>query len=107
MRKRHWTFLLAATMLVFAGVVVACGDDDSNPDQPKDGGTDSPMGNPDTGPLPDTGAPDGGSDSGCTFATYVIYLINNKTNAQAKPDTTLGAQCADTTSQADFKSLFP
>ena len=50
---------------------------------------------------------DTGVDGGCTFASYVIGLVSTQTNATALPDTTLGAGCAESTDQAEFKSLFP
>jgi hypothetical protein len=42
----------------------------------------------------------------CTFASYVLGLIQNDTTATAKPDTTLGAGCTPTTTQMAFSSLF-
>ena len=97
--RSKWALLLVTTIACGA-LSAACGDDDDNGDKPKidAGGVDSGGGGGE-------GGPDGGS--GCTFATYVIGLINTKTTASAQPDTTLGAGCKDTTSQAEFKPLFP
>lgn len=104
MRKWSLAFLVIST-LACGGLVAACGDDDEgNPAQPDSGLVDGPGGN-ETGPG--DGGGEGGGDAGCTFATYVIGLINNSTTATAQPDTTLGAQCKDSTDQAEFKSLFP
>ena len=98
--RSKWALLLVTTIACGA-LSAACGDDDDNGDKPKidAGGVDSGGGGG------GEGGPDGGS--GCTFATYVIGLINTKTTASAQPDTTLGAGCKDTTSQAEFKPLFP
>jgi len=99
--RRTWAFLLAC-VVACSGLAVACGDDDDG------GGTDS--GGPETGNN-ETGTVDGGDGGdgggGCTFATYVIGLVNTQTNATAQPDKTLGAGCKDTTTQAEFKPLFP
>ena len=101
MRKKYWMLLLAST-IACAGLAVACGDDDDNPTTPP-----VEAGLTETGPIPEGGPlPDGG-DAGCTFASYVIGLINTQTTAGAQPDKTLGAGCTDTTDQAAFKPLFP
>lgn len=105
MRRWYWG-LLVASSIACAGLTVACGDDDDNPNTPTDGGPiNNPEGSTVDGPV--TPPTEGGVDGGCTFATYVIGLVNTQTNATAKPDTTLGAGCKDTTTQAEFKPLFP
>ena len=109
MRKRHWSLILASC-IAFGGLAVACGDDESNPATPGDGGgggteTSVPP-NPEGGPLPDGSVPDA-ADGGCNFATYVKGLIATQTTAMALPDTTLGAGCVDNKDQAEFKPLFP
>lgn len=94
--------------LAFAGALalVACGDDDNGAtDQPDGTSSSSSSGGLDGG-VPDGASPDG-AVPGCTFATYVIGLVGTSTNATALPDTTLGASCAESTSQDEFKSLFP
>ena len=99
--------LLTTTVIACAGMTAACGDDTGvNPQQdaghPADGGGG---GGSDGG---GGGGSDGGGEGGaCTFATYVVGLVTTSTSASAKPDTTLGAGCADTTSQTEFQSLFP
>ena len=94
MNRWFWT-LITGGCIALASFSVACGDDDDNPVNPTDGGND--VDNPDGNPL----------DGGCTFASYTIGLITNSTTATAQPDTTLGVNCAETTSQDAFKSLFP
>jgi hypothetical protein len=107
MRKSVWLFVTAVAT-ASAALTVACGDDDSVTAGAVDAGNDTgvtpadggpPVLPPDAAPKPDAG--------GCTFATYVIGLVNGSTNATAAPDTTLGATCTDSTSQDEFKSLFP
>lgn len=95
MNRWFWT-LITGGCIALASMSVACGDDDDNP-VTNDGGPNA------DGDIPDGALPDGG----CTFATYVIGLINNPNANTAAPDTTLGANCADTTTQAEFASLFP
>lgn len=105
MKHLKWALMLATTMAC-GGLAVACGDDDSanNPGKTDaGGGIDSGGGGGGGG----GGNDGGGSDAGCTFATYVIGLVNGSTTPTAKPDTTLGAGCKDTTDQAEFKPLFP
>lgn len=105
MRKSVWLFMTAITLST--GILaVACGDDDDNPAGPGvDGGRDTGPNNlPDTGP-PGPG-PDGG-DGGCTFAGFVINLVNTQTSATALPSADLGDRCTPSNSQDDFKSLFP
>ena len=103
MRKRHWSLILA-TSIAFAGLSVACGDDDDSPANPVDGGKETSVPpNPEAGPNPEGGPVDGG----CNFATYVKGLIATQTTASALPDTTLGAGCVDNKDQAEFKPLFP
>lgn len=100
--------LVLASALALGLVVVACGDDDGA--APDDGTSSSSSGGTDAGPNPnppDGATPDGGPPPGCTFASYVLTLVNGSTTATAQPDTTLGASCADSTSQDEFKSLFP
>ncbi len=101
--QRHLPCLALAGALL----LVACGDDDGGAMDPPDGGasSSSSSGGVD-GSAPDGASPDG-AVPGCTFATYVIGLVTASTNATAQPDTTLGASCADSTSQDEFKSLFP
>ncbi len=107
MRKRHWSLILA-TCIAFGGLTVACGDDEQSPDNPLDGGKETSVPpNTEGGPDPDGSVPDGGSDGGCNFATYVKGLIATQTTAMALPDTTLGAGCVDNKDQAEFKPLFP
>ena len=106
MRRTYWTLFLATTIAAAGVLTAACGDDDTGA-----GGTDSglettPPTPPPPNPPPPPPGPDGG-DAGCTFATYVIGLITNSTTASAKPDPSLGAGCKDTTTQAEFKPLFP
>lgn len=92
--KSLWLFLsIAATATAL--MAVACGDDDDNNNN---------------NPTVDGGNPDGSNngDAGCTFAGYVIDLINTQTNATATPaGGDLGASCTPATSQDEFKSLFP
>lgn len=95
--RKYWALMLAGTVAC-ASMSVACGDDDDDDTKPLIEAGEG--GNPE-------GGGEGGPDGGCTFATYVIDLINTKTTAQAAPDTTLGAGCKDSTDQAEFKSLFP
>ncbi len=95
MNRWFWT-LITGGCIALASMSVACGDDDDSPVGPGDGGGG------------DTGQTDGETpDGGCTFASYTIGLITNSTTNTAVPDTTLGANCAETTSQDAFKSLFP
>lgn len=101
MRKCYWSFILAGT-IALGSLSVACGDDDDNAN-PTDGGNREGSINPEGGPNPEGGGPDGG----CTFASYVIGLVNTQTTAAALPDTTLGAGCKESTDQAEFKALFP
>jgi hypothetical protein len=107
MRRLLWTFLTAGA-IASGAVVAACGDDDngsappSNTDGGRDGST-TPTADGGAG-TPDTGSPDGGA---CTFAGYVINLINTQTTASAVPTANLGDTCTPSTSQADFASLFP
>lgn len=107
MQKRHWSLILATT-IAFAGLAVACGDDEQDAATPVDGGRETtvppnPNPNPEAGPNPEGGPVDGG----CNFATYVKGLIATQTTAMALPDTTLGAGCVDNKDQAEFKPLFP
>jgi hypothetical protein len=87
-------------------LTAACGDDD-DVKATTDGGSSS--GNPvvPDGSVPDPRPDSGPPDAGCTFAGYVINLITTSTTASAVPDTTLGDSCTPSTSQDDFKSLFP
>lgn len=96
MNRWFWT-LLGASTIAFGALNVGCGDDDVNGGA-KDAGGDVDINNPDGG--------DGGGPC-ASFASYVINLINTQTTASAQPDTTLGAGCPDSTSQDEFKSLFP
>lgn len=98
--RRTWAFLLAC-VVACGGLAVACGDDDDG----GGGGTDA--GNETSNNETGTGDGGDGGDAGCTFASYVIGLVNTQTNATAQPDKGLGAGCADTTDQAAFKPLFP
>ena len=98
--------MIAAGAIAFGALSVACGDDDSSPAGPPDGGAvpgpgPGPGPNPDAGPTPDSG------DAGCTFAGYVINLVNTQTTSSSQPDPSLGQQCTDTTDQAAFQPLFP
>jgi hypothetical protein len=102
MKQMKWALLLTAAVACSA-FAVACGDDEQANPALDAGGAETGPG-PEAGPGP---GPDGGPDSGCTFATYVIGLVNTSTTATAQPDTTLGAGCKDSTDQAEFKSLFP
>lgn len=97
--RSKWALLLVTTIACGA-LSAACGDDDDNGDKPRvdAGGIDTGVGN---------GGDGGDGGPNCTFASYVIGLVNTKTTASAQPDTTLGAGCKDTTSQAEFKPLFP
>lgn len=100
--RKSWA-LLGVVTIAFSGLTAACGDDDGAASADRqDAG---PGGRTDSG----GGGGDGGRDGGgaCTFATYVIGLVQSSTNATAQPDTTLGAGCKDTTDQAEFKPLFP
>ncbi len=109
----RWILTLLATASITVGVfgLGGCGDDAVTT---TDGGTDAiapppPPNPPPPNPPPPNPPPppiDGGPDA-CTFATYVINLINTQTNATSKPDPTLGQGCKETTTQADFKALFP
>ncbi len=103
MMRKSWAFVMVTT-IACAGMTVACGNDDSGDSARQDAGpgpgVDSGGGGGDGG----GGGPDGGA---CTFASYVIGLVTTSTNATAKPDPSLGAACKETTSQAEFKSLFP
>ncbi len=98
MMRRTWALLMATT-IACAGMTAACGDDDDNAARPDAG----------PGPGGDSGGGDGGGGEGgaCTFASYVIGLVTTSTNATATPDPSLGAACKETTSQAEFKPLFP
>jgi hypothetical protein len=100
--------LVTAGALALGSLTVACGDDDSGATDGTDGGasSSSSSGGPD-GSTGDGGANPDGATGACTFATYVIGLVGSSTNATALPDTTLGASCAPSTSQDEFKSLFP
>ena len=112
MRKSVWLFLTAITVATVS-LAVACGDDDDSPPTPGvDAGKDVTVTPPpDTGPpkpLPDTGPPpDSGVDAGCTFAGFVIKLVNTQTTQSAIPSADLGDSCKPATSQDEFKSLFP
>jgi hypothetical protein len=101
MKQLKWALLLTAAVAC-SGFAVACGDDEQAANPGLDGGGGEGGPGPEGGPNPD-----GGPDSGCTFATYVIGLVNKSTTATAQPDPTLGAGCKDSTDQAEFKSLFP
>lgn len=90
--KSLWLFLsIAATATAL--MAVACGDDDDN----------------NNNPTIDAGRADGSNngDAGCTFAGYVIDLVNTQTTASAIPTADLGDSCTPATSQDEFKSLFP
>ena len=100
MKQFKWALLLATT-IACGGLAVACGDDDQASPANIDGG------GPETGSTEGGNNEGGGKDAGCTFATYVIGLVTTSTTDTAKPDPSLGAGCADTTSQAEFKPLFP
>jgi hypothetical protein len=99
---------MAFAITAGAALVVACGDDDS--------GASSSSGGVDSGPGVDGSKVDSGSSSGnvdsgdagtqCTFAGFVINLINTDTTASAQPSTDLGDNCTPSTDQADFQSLF-
>lgn len=89
---------LAATGLLFGALTVACSDDDS---------ANNPGTTPGTGNDGGTVDATTGGDAGCTFAGYVIGLIDSQTNATAAPASDLGDSCTPSASQADFKSLFP
>ncbi len=96
--RRTWALLLAGT-LAFGSLAIACGDDDDASPKPV------------TEAGSETGSNEGGTDGGdggtCTFASYVINLVNTQTNAAAQPDKGLGAGCKESTTQAEFKPLFP
>jgi hypothetical protein len=107
MRRLLWTFLTAGA-LASGFAVAACGEDDNAGSSGSTPDSGSPTGTPDSGfPTgnPDSGGPDAG-DGGCTFAGFVINLINTQTTPAALPSTDLGHQCAPSTSQTDFASLF-
>lgn len=85
---KRWTLLLFASALCIAPVLAACGDDESNNDNPTDGGPGMDVGLVDTGPNPT----DGGGDSAdgnvdtTSFPKYVKSLIELKTDDKGKPD---------------------
>jgi hypothetical protein len=102
---KRWIWI-SLTLPALACTVVACGDDDNGGGPGKtDGGTDGQTPGNDGGP-PGDGGRDGGPNQ-CTFAGYVINLINTQTTPSAVPTTDLGDQCTPSTSQADFQTLFP
>jgi hypothetical protein len=95
---------MAAITMSTAALAVACGDDDSSSSS-SSGGVDAgkdtgPVITPDTGPGPDAG-------TNCTFASFVINLVNTQSNNTALPSADLGEKCTETTSQDEFKPLFP
>lgn len=108
MRSPPLPLLLAGALAL--ATVVACSDGDPDATDVPDGGasssSSSSSGGVDGGTT-DGAVPPDGSTSGCTFASYVIGLVTSSTTATAVPDTTLGAGCTDSTSQDEFKSLFP
>jgi hypothetical protein len=100
LRRWLWTSI-ATCALASSMLVIACGDDDAAPATPKDGG-DTPEGSGDI-----DGAKADSGDAGCTFAGYVTNLITTQTTSTALPATNLGESCTPSTSQDDFKPLFP
>ncbi len=101
MRKTLWAVLTLVTVAT-ASLAVACGDDDDNVTPKTDAGNEATV----TPPGPPGPGPDGGGDAGCTFAGYVIGLINTQTTPMAQPTMDLGDKCTPSTSQDDFKPLF-
>lgn len=106
--RRTIVCMIAAGALAFGSLSVACSDDSGGSSS---GATPDSGPGPGPGPGPGTDSgpnpmPDGG-DAGCTFASYVINLVNTQTTSTSQPDPSLGQQCADTTSQAEFAPLFP
>ena len=105
--RRTFLCMIAAGAVAFASLSVACGDDDSgaSPTSPDSGPGPGP--GPGTGPGPGPGPTPDGGDAGCTFASYVINLVNTQTTSSSQPDPTLGQQCAESTAQSEFAPLFP
>jgi hypothetical protein len=108
-----------AAAAVACAALVGCGGDDNNGGgaHPSDGGADAkgdvavgPDGAPqsDDGGGGDSAMEGGGGDGGaCNFATFVLGLIHDHTNATDPPSTDLGQACVDDQDQAEYKSLFP
>ncbi len=96
MRAKSLWILLSVAAVTTSAFAVACGDDSSSNNNPNGTADSGPDGN-----LANTG------DAGCTFAGFVTNLIGTQTTASAIPSTDLGDGCTPSTSQDDFKSLFP
>lgn len=101
MHKKLWTFVLLAGVATGAFAMAACSSDNT-----AGGSSTSSSGGPGTdgGDGGNVTNPDGG-DGGCTFAGFVIGLVNSPSNGT--PSTDLGDSCTPSTSTDDFKSLFP
>jgi hypothetical protein len=131
--RLHWTGLAIG---LAAGVLVACGGDDTVNPPPGPDASANDSGTPrNDGSTPgvdashEAGAPldggdggrvgDGGGDAGeggdagdageggCNFATFVKGLVAADTTMHALPSTDLGQECTDDQNQAEFQSLFP
>ncbi len=88
----------------------AMGMDSTMPPSDSGMGSDTTMMGSDTAPPPDSGmmAETGGDGGPCNFATVVLGLIANDTNAMASPvPISAVTGCTDDMNQMDFASLFP
>jgi hypothetical protein len=108
---RKVVLLLVGSCLVASGMMaVGCGSSNhsSGPPANGDSGLDSSSPTPEAAAGEDgnPGPEAGGDAGGCTFAGFVLGLIDSSTNATSQPSTNLGQNCTDDHDAADFAPLF-